>query len=504
MKRDTINTDDRDLYSLLPVELYPSFTPFYNRQADDFIRLFTLRRVSKQFQHIYDTLLGEIRELGQNVINIMTDDALRHTKSLSKLDLSWNNGITMYSVVKFLPTLKSIVLGEDNALNIRPLAGLSSLRSLVIKGSQEGKYAYETNLCLLTQLESLDIRECLLRSTDSLSRLTNLTNLVHDIFSDDKVKLPLILTRLTNLSLSYNVEIVRPVFDWSMDFNSLTILNVRAFGPMYSHPLPSTLKRLSLKLMRARPASTDFNCDYLLRDLTNLVHLNIGSFPAAFTDKALFSLSSLKVLKLSVCPSITDVGLGYVATRLERLQLYAVSDQITDYSLCTMHKLTRLRLLDMPRMGSDWCLSSLSNLQQLIYSSCGISNNGLKLLTNLTHLNIGTNDGTISHQSMSHLTKLVHLRIESPVYLIELALLNMPFLSSLHLEGAIDFVMIGYNSRLVHIGLFRCSVKNESSIVDLSCLERFDFPSGSIFCDGEALELTDTLRRRGVVVNGKI
>lgn len=160
-----------------------------------------------------------------------------------------------------------------------------------------------------------------------------------------------------------------------------------------------------------------------LRTATNLTKLDIAN-ARWIRDDGIARLENLTWLKTNA--SITDIGLMNL-TNLTALYL-PVKICVTDESITNLTKLTTLESWDTDltpsglnaltnltslALGStqhnfDGAVVRLPNLVHLIFGSgarCNISDDGLKYLTNLTHLDL-SNDSWISDLGIQNLTKL--------------------------------------------------------------------------------------------------
>ncbi|TYH46958.1 hypothetical protein ES332_D11G377100v1 [Gossypium tomentosum] len=167
--------------------------------------------------------LSSLRELQLRYCNLCEGDIpsdISCLSSLTDLDLSGNNFISIPASLTRLSKLKSLELSNCNmcTLGEADIHGLSSLRYLYLRGNN-----FITILLALTQLSRLDFLE--LSSCMKLKSLPELPTTVKDVRIDDCASLKVVAS-LSNVSNLVDLDFIRAIncFKLAENIKALTLL----------------------------------------------------------------------------------------------------------------------------------------------------------------------------------------------------------------------------------------------------------------------------------------
>lgn len=259
--------DENELNSLLgwqyldylnPEELNTLFQKYEN---------FTFE--GKTYQVINGYLL-----MGHKNINSLPDDIF-NLQTLVKLDLSYNDSITLPERISELKMLRGLNLGHSK-LKILP-DSMGDLKSLILLNLEENS---------LTSLP------------ESIGQMDSLTYL--NVYGNMIEKLPdslLNLKSLHSLDLSHN-DYHNPIIpDWIGKITSLRTLNLECINLFVHSELPFLKNLNGIETLSLRSNELETLPDYL-DNLKSLKVLDLGENPLTFLPETMGNLHSLEVLYL--------------------------------------------------------------------------------------------------------------------------------------------------------------------------------------------------------------
>ena len=127
-------------------------------------------------------------------------EGLQHAKNLVRVSFQWHYSIKDLRPLAGLTQLRSVEMTGNRISDLRPLAKLTQLRNLQIGGNQIVSVAPLRNL---VNLESVQLNGNRIRDVRPLNRLRNLTLLVLSYNEIENPLLPL-LPKLRELKIVYN------------------------------------------------------------------------------------------------------------------------------------------------------------------------------------------------------------------------------------------------------------------------------------------------------------
>lgn len=260
-----------------------------------------------------------------------------------------------FPVLSNLTTLSLNKCSNFSNIGIHELICLTNLRKLDATGVSDSAVSAIGNL---TQLKILYLEDTGLHSINTLSRLTQLTEL-HldrcDCLTDRETSGLVNFSHLTKLSISGS---------------NLTYCVLKHISTI------SQLSELKISLYGKKPL---FNIDYLLK--LPLKKLNISLTRMDDNHMAVISrIVSLERLELHDS-SFTDIGLAYLANlkHLTHLKIH-FNNRITGSSLQSLLMLTELNLFACSNVNKSlfYSLNVLPELKRVVISNCTISSNEVK------------------------------------------------------------------------------------------------------------------------------
>ncbi len=311
-------------------------------------------------------------------------DDLVSFDQLTQLSISGQKKLGDISGVTKASQLTSLALESCNFKSLEPLAQLTNLTQLSLKGSgsmdNPPKFPNFDPLASLTQLKDLNLEEVTVKSEDPLSPLKALTN-------------------LTRLSLAGNLRANDTTF-----FNQFPSLSDLALSGSIPEEFPAQLAKLS-NLTALSIRGTLSNITFL----TSLAHLkSLALESTSVSDLSpLLTLTELENLELSKNTQISNIdGLG----QLNHLKVFSLS-------LCNISDFTALaNLTDLTSLTIDnnraktFSLPFLSSLNSLTHLS--LSGNEIKDISFLSHMNqleyLDLSSNAI--QTFSPISSLTHLQ----------------------------------------------------------------------------------------------
>jgi len=214
--------------------------------------------------------------------------------NLENLNLEQNNTFQKFTnLLLYLTNLKILNLSNTNLDTLNDIQYLTKLRELNLSGNLITDYNL-IHLSHLTNLEHLDFTKCQLITTfQNLSQLTKLTSIIADYCSIDNSGLESLskFPNLISLSLSKSKYMMTHLTD--VNLKSLKLLKDLKYIDLTSY------------------YSLGSELEYFTESVT---HLNLSNCISICDNdlKKLSQLSNLKMLYLSHCIKITDIGLKYL------------------------------------------------------------------------------------------------------------------------------------------------------------------------------------------------
>jgi len=318
-------------------------------------------------------------------------------------------------LAKAYPNLTALVLHKCDKITGSGLENLTQLQRLYLPFcpdiTDDGLKALKN----LTQLEEVIISDCGGITDAGMENLKGLTklkslNLVGASITDDSLKYFRNMKNLKQLKLNQCEKVTpKAVEDLRKAMPNCQILyNVGQQPANQTSGLPGNnaqqpvdadiLKKFTINGTSASPKGdvTDADIVALAKAYPNLTGL-YSTRSGRITGSGLENLKELRILRLELCPNLTDAGLRSLKdlTQLEDLRITHCSG-ITDAGVEHLKGLTNLKHLQLVKTSiTGDGLKSLKNLTQLEYlriAYCsGITDAGvehLKGLTNLKHLQL--------------------------------------------------------------------------------------------------------------------
>lgn len=331
------------------------------------------------------------------------------------LDLSFNSVIEDKTLVK-LTHLRSLKLISSSNLTKDSISQLTNLTELSIHSDTNDDMA--EGVSNLTNLTELDIMFC---PYVPLHLLSNLTSLSVTVSLDENTILS--LPKLTHLCTFNRLLTERE----AKIFTHLKSLDLSGVTSLMNS---QDIFRFLTQLTKLKIQSESLN-DNSLPYFSNLVYLDI-QFNSNVTNQSIKNLTQLTHLDISYTSQIDHEGIIGL-TNLTFLNVSEIDIPIQNVGIQNLTRLTWLGLSSNQSLTDEsiWNLTNLTSLS-LLYQK-GITDNALKRLTRLIYLDITANS-FITDDGLSHLTNLTDLRLASNHHISDRAMFQLTNLRTLEID----------------------------------------------------------------------
>jgi Leucine-rich repeat (LRR) protein len=331
--------------------------------------------------------------------------------------------------------LESLEIGSESLtdVDIAPLAALTKLKSLILKGSKNAltRASYAV-LAKMSELRKFNLEATfgsdLLRATDEdiaiLASLTKLESLSIKVDAPRTTDAGLArlktLTGLRSLSIeSGQTQLSGPrtvaVFDAIGGMTDLEELKLQLLAPSEGLTKLASLKKLRKLTVQTRNyfgGEPLVNFMRHIGKLNSLEEIDLEHGEDPLTDEALSfikGLTNLRVLEVGGS-QVTDEGLKYLSDMKELVRLWCRANPVTGSGFKYLGGLTKLEFvsLNMGKVTDDGLanLSTLPNLRVLDLFQTNITDAGLKHLIKCPKLeNLGLAETGITDNGVTNLVK---------------------------------------------------------------------------------------------------